>query len=145
LQRTEATGEIAESLALSPGEPVWRLEGLQSIGGAEINLGTSWYPALRFPDIDVRRQMTQSITEILKSYGVADYLRAWTRIIARRATEAEARMLHQPAGSPVFDIQKLDAEPDGRPLAYGSALWAADRVQFLVPGHLGTTSGSDCP
>jgi len=142
LRRTEATGEVAEALGLAPREAVWQVEGLRSIGGAEINIGSSWYPAARFPDFDQRCRATESITEILRGYGIADYLRAWTRIIARRATEAEARALRQPAASPVFDIRKLDTLPDGTPVAFGCAVWAADRVQFHVPGPSGSTGGS---
>jgi GntR family phosphonate transport system transcriptional regulator len=141
LQRLPAPGEVAEALCLLVGDPVWRLEGLQSIGGSVINHGTSWYPAGRFPDFDARRRTTESITAIFKSYGIADYLRAWTRLVARRATEAEARALRQPAASPVFDIRKLDTLPDGTPVAFGCAVWAADRVQFHVPGPPGATAG----
>jgi GntR family phosphonate transport system transcriptional regulator len=143
LRETDAPAEVAEALCVQAGDPVWRLDSQQSVGSTEINLATTWYPARRFPDFGARRRSTESVTEILKSYGVADYVRAWTRIIARRATEAEARALRQPASSPVFDIRKLDAEPDGTPLAFGSAVWAADRVQFHVAGPPWATAGGD--
>jgi DNA-binding GntR family transcriptional regulator len=80
-----------------------------------------------------------------RSFGIADDLRARTRLVARRATEAEARMLRHPAASPVFDFRRLDTLPGGTPMALGCAVRAADRMQLHVPGPPGTTIGSTGP
>ncbi|MBR0665133.1 phosphonate metabolism transcriptional regulator PhnF [Roseomonas hellenica] len=138
-----ASPEAAEALGIPLGDPAWRVVSLQCVDGAEINIATSWYSARRFPDFDQRRQQEESVTRLFRSYGIPDYVRAWTRLFARRATEAEARALRQPAASPVLEIHKLDAAPDGTPLAYGSGVWAADRVQLVVPGPGGTMMGED--
>lgn len=80
-----------------------------------------------------------------RSFGIADDLRARTRLVTRRATEAEARLLRHPAASPVLDLRRLDTLPDGTPLALGRAVRAADRMQFHMPGLPGTTVGSTGP
>lgn len=131
-----APPEVAEALGLAAGDPVWRAVILLSVEDTEMSLGTSWYCARRFPDFDRRRREEESVTKLYRSYGIPDYVRAWTRLFARRATEAEARALRQPAASPVMEVHKLDATPDGAPLGYGSSVWAADRIQLVVPGAL---------
>jgi len=134
IEQEPAAADVAAALQISPGEPVWRLVAVQTAGEVELNLATSWYAVARFPDFKARRRREPSVSALLRGYGITDYVRAWTRIVARRAVEAEARTLRQPLSSPVFEVQKLDADLAGRPIAYGVVIWAADRVQFWVPG-----------
>jgi GntR family phosphonate transport system transcriptional regulator len=63
---------------------------------------------------------------------VEDYTRAWTRVIARMPSGAEAELLHQPKSRPVLVTEALDVDGEGRPLSFNVTQFASDWVQIVI-------------
>ena len=126
---------IASALSLETGEPViWR----QATGFADdvpINVGSTYFPLIRFPDLVEQLKGAKSITEALGASGVGDYRRASTRIFTRLPTSAEAASLRQPAGQPVLVTEAIDVDLEDHPISYGVTCFAGARVQITVEPH----------
>ncbi|WP_375689764.1 phosphonate metabolism transcriptional regulator PhnF [Pseudooceanicola sp. LIPI14-2-Ac024] len=127
-----ATGEVAEALDLAVGAEVHRVITHGLADGRPINLTRSYHPASRFPALGADRLAGQSITAVYADHGIADYHRRETSLYARLPQKWEARMLEQPADQPVIVMCKLDADPDGLPIGWSEAIWAAGLVRFSL-------------
>jgi len=71
-----------------------------------------------------------SVSEVYRSYGISDYERLRTTIFTRIATESEAGLLLLRPGQSVPVVQKIDVDPQGKPIGFSEAVWAGARVQF---------------
>src|SRR5919106_613012 len=78
-----ADAEVAHALGLRRGVRVVRGTSVGFADGVPVSYGRSWFPAARFPGLADRLQQESSISAVLASYGVADYRRATTRVLAR--------------------------------------------------------------
>jgi GntR family phosphonate transport system transcriptional regulator len=123
---------IAAALGLGEGAPVHCLLRRGLADGVPISIGLSWHSAVRFPDLAARRASGESVTDIYRSHGIADYFRKRTSLFARRPTREEAGLLMQHPDQPVIVMQKTDVDAENRPIGYSEAVWAADRVQFSI-------------
>ncbi len=100
--------------------------------GVPLVVGTLYLPAERFPGAAARLAADASVTALFRSYGIDDYRRRTTRVTARLPTAQEARLLRQAPTHPVLETEKIDADTDDRPLSFGLAVWASERVQLSV-------------
>jgi GntR family phosphonate transport system transcriptional regulator len=125
-----APAHVATALDLPEGRPVHRLLRRGLADGVPVNLGLSFHCATRFPDLALRRAAGESVTDIYRSHGIADYFRKRTIIFARRPQADEAALLMQHPDQPVIVMQKTDVDATGCPIGYSEAVWAGDRVQF---------------
>ncbi|MDP3338757.1 phosphonate metabolism transcriptional regulator PhnF [Frigidibacter sp.] len=125
-----APARIAAALGLTEGTPVYRLLRRGLADGVPINIGLSFHCAERFPDLAARRKAGESVTDIYRSHGIADYFRKRTIVFARRPDAEEASLLMQHPDQPVIVLQKTDVDAEGKPIGYSEAVWAGDRVQF---------------
>lgn len=134
---------IAAALGIAEGSAVHRLLRRGLADGVPINIGLSYHCATLFPDLAERRGAGQSITDVYRAYGIADYYRKRTVVFARRPDAHEAGLLMQHPDQPVIVLQKTDVDANGRPIGHSEAVWAGDRVQFtfdtLNDGAKGTT------
>ena len=128
----EADVEVASALELSRGDRVLRLETLSAADGVPLNVATSWFPADRLPGFVAHYAETGSITKALERCGVADYHRRETRVTARIADAEDALALKIEPGSPLIATESVNTDPDGKPIQYSLARFAADRVQIVV-------------
>ena len=131
-ETTTADERIAAALGLSVGADVHRLLRRGLADGVPVNLGLSFHAADRFPDMAVRRAQGHSVTDIYRDYGISDYFRSQTMILARRAGSEEARLLDQHPDQPVMVVTKIDVDPQGKPIGFSEAIWSALRVQFAI-------------
>ncbi|MGH6920941.1 MAG: phosphonate metabolism transcriptional regulator PhnF, partial [Geminicoccaceae bacterium] len=97
-----ADAEIARSLGLRRGARVVYGTGVGFADGVPVSYGRSWFSAARFPGLADRLRQGSSISAVLASYGLADYRRATTRVLARLPSTEEALRLKQPASEPVL-------------------------------------------
>lgn len=131
--RTEAPpAEVAAALELVVGARAVALEVTIEAGDRILGYGWAWFDALRFPGIEECFRRSGSFSQALAMFGVTDYRRQETSMIARLPSKAEARILKQVRTQPVIEQVKLDVDPAGRPLSYGVAVYAAERIRFLV-------------
>jgi len=127
-----ADAGVAAALALEPGAPVHRILRRGLADGAPVSLTRSFHDAQRFPDLGARRMRDESITDIYRSHGIADYRRLRTMLYARLPEKWEARLLEQRVELPVMVMSKTDATPDGAPVGWAEAVWSAGRVRFAL-------------
>ncbi len=122
----------AEALALSAGAPVHVYEGLSLADGAPLAMFRSIFPADRLPGLRAHLSETQSITQALAREGVSDYTRASTRLTAKAANPILALHLRIPDGAPVLRTVSINLDLQGRPVEYGHAWFAGDRITLTV-------------
>lgn len=126
-----ADAEVARELAVAEGTPVLRIESVHEADGVPISMGCAYFVAARCPDLDLVYAATGSLTRALATLGIEDYRRRETRLTARPATAREMEQLCLAPGRAVMVLERVDVEPNGRPLQWGRSAFAADRVQLV--------------
>jgi GntR family transcriptional regulator, phosphonate transport system regulatory protein len=127
-----AHAEIARALGVRRGARVVQSTSSGFADGVPVSYGRSWFPACRFPGLADRLRQESSISAVLASYGVADYRRATTRVLARLPSAEEALRLKQPQSEPVLVTEAIDVDLEGRRIRYGATCFAGARVQLTV-------------
>ena len=127
-----ATRELAKQLGLKTGTPLIRIEALRLADHTPICLGTTWLAAARFPEAGRIYERVRSMTKLLAHYGVRDYRRASTRVIAAIVEATDATRLDLALGRLVLVVDSTDVDAEGKPLLTTRARFAAERVEFLV-------------
>lgn len=132
LETRAADRREAEALELAAAGRVHVCEGLSFVDGQPVALFRSVFPAARFPGLLAHLRAVSSVTRALSAEGVADYVRASTRITAEAAGPTLARHLRLPPGAPVLRSVAVNADPEGRPVEYGRTWFAGDRVTLTL-------------
>jgi GntR family phosphonate transport system transcriptional regulator len=127
-----ADAEVAQALGLRRGARAVRGTSVGFADGVPVSYGRSFFPSGRFTGLADRLQQESSISAVLASYGVADYRRATTRVLARLPSAEEALRLKQPPSEPVLVTEAIDVDPEGGPVRYGVTCFAGARVQLTV-------------
>jgi GntR family phosphonate transport system transcriptional regulator len=126
-----ADNDIARKLSIKPGAPVTRLELLRHADKVPLCVGTSWLSAARFPDGARVYAAKRSMTGTLAQFGVTDYRRASTRVVAGLADLNDAMRLDVRPGSPVLIVDSIDVDDGGVPLLTTRTRFAAERVELV--------------
>lgn len=129
---TAADDETAERLRIAPAAGVVRLETLRSADDVPISMGTGYFPLPRFARIADEYSRLGTITKALEGCGVADYLRAETRVSARAATSDEARHLDLRPGRIVLTVDSTNIDAEGTPIQFTRAVFAAERTELVI-------------
>jgi GntR family phosphonate transport system transcriptional regulator len=131
-RETTAGGKVACALKIERGARVLCAEMLDEADSRPIGLMTAYYPADRFAGLlELLLQGTRT-TELLKTFGVEDYLRAESRITTQLPTDEVAHLLAVPKARPVLCIESIDIDAAGVPIKYGETIFSGDRVQLVV-------------
>lgn len=128
----EADPRVAEALAIAPGDVVTRITTAGEADGRRISYSISHFPRALFPGMVRVYREYGSVTRALNHFGVTDYSRERTRIIARMPTTEEAAELRQPKTRPVLITESVNVDGTGVPVEFGVCLFASDWVQILV-------------
>jgi len=123
--------EVA-ALNLSVGDTVLRVEGLTLSDGIVIGHFRSSFPTPRLPDMADAIASGLGISDALATCGIADHLRAWTRLSARTADRLLAGHLSLRHGDPVLRSEGLNTDPNGVPVEYAEGHFAGERVTLTV-------------
>ena len=127
-----APERAAKELRLDKGSMVLMVETLDEANDAPIGLATAYYPAQRFAGLlEMLAQGTRT-TDILKHFGVQDYVRAHSRITTQMPSEETARLLKQAPARPLLCVESVDTDMDGTPIKFGETVFSGDRVQLVV-------------
>ena len=127
-----ASNHVAADLDLPAGAPVICIETLSVADGVPLSYGVHEFPLPRFAGIDEAYRRLGSLTDALREFGVEDYTRRVTRLIARMPTEKEALHLAQSTGQPVLQSEAVNIDAEGQPTHYSLGVFAGDRVQMIV-------------
>lgn len=128
----EADETLAKHLNLRTAAPVAKIETIGEADGLPINYVEQYLSRDRFPDIIEKFRQSLSLTVALSAYGIVDYRRAWTRIMARAPSRAVAALLHQSELTPVLRTEGINLDMAGAPIEYAVGYWAGGRSQFVV-------------
>ena len=124
--------EIARSLALALPARALRMELLGYANGQVVKHDINYFPLPRFDDFKPHLAETNSVTEALARFGIADYRRSHTSIVGRLPTPTEARLLRQLPSQPVFECFRVDVDPDGSPILAGRTIFSCERVRLVM-------------
>lgn len=127
-----ATDRIAEALDITPRADVISTRRRSFADGVPVSFGTLYHDALRFSEFPARREAMGSVSAVYASFGISDYKRLSTQIHARASHTDEAQLLSQHPDMPVLVVQAVDADMDGKPIAYTEVIWSAARVTFDI-------------
>lgn len=131
-RRDIASSHVAAELDLPEGAAVMCIETLSVADGTPLSYGLHEFPLPRFAGIDEAYRRLGSLTDALLEFGVIDYTRRVTRLIARMPTEKEALHLAQSTAQPVLQSEAVNVDAQGRPTHHSLAVFAGDRVQMIV-------------
>lgn len=134
LETLPATAKEAGMLALAPGDKVHIFESVSLVDDAPFSYSISIFPAAPLPNFPDDLRDKVSVTAALAQNNVPDYSRAWTKLTAKRAVGAVARVLRIPDGAPVLRTISLNIDATGAPVEYGRSWFHGDRAQLLVEG-----------
>jgi len=127
-----APERAAQELKLDKGAKVLMVEMLDEANEAPIGLATAYYPAARFAGLLEMMAEGLRTTDILKHFGVRDYVRAQSRITTQMPSDETARLLKQSGTRPLLCVECLDVDMEGTPIKYGETVFCGDRVQLVV-------------
>jgi GntR family phosphonate transport system transcriptional regulator len=127
-----AAGPWAAGLQLGARDRVALLYTRATVRGRPVGISTAAFPLPRLAGIAQAFAASGSVTQALRTLGVADYLRAHSTVSCRLPTQAEADALARPATEPVLCVQFVNVDAEGRPAPAGTTLFAADAVQLTV-------------
>ncbi len=127
-----APERAAHELRLDKSAKVLMVEMLDEANNQPIALATAYYPAARFDGLLNMLSDGTRTTDILRHFGVADYIRAESRVTTQMPSDETARLLKQPTTRPVLCVECLDVDMEGRPIKYGETVFCGDRVQLVV-------------
>ena len=122
----------AHELRLVKGEKVLMVETLDEANEQPIGLATAYYPAARFGGLLEMLASGINTTEILRHFGVQDYVRAESRITTQMPSAETARLLKQALTRPVLCVECVDVDMAGRPIKFGETVFGGDQIQLVV-------------
>lgn len=127
-----APERAAHELRLERGAAVLMVEMLDEANDQPIALATAYYPAARFSGLLEMLGKGTCTTDILRHFGVQDYVRAESRVTTQMPSAETARLLRQPVTRPVLCVECLDVDMAGQAIKYGETVFCGDRIQLVV-------------
>ena len=135
IREEPAEEAVAKALEIRKGTMVIVVERIGEVDGRPLSVASHYYPKARFPTLAEVMRDTGSITGTMERLGVGDYTRKVTKVTARAARAADARLLQQSPNKPILMTEGINIDATGRPVEYSVARWASDRVQMVFePG-----------
>lgn len=132
IERRGADLSEAKALEIGHGAPVVVYEGLSFSGEQPIAHFISVFPEAPVPDLAATLEDVSSVTEALKLNGIADYVRAETRISVDHASPTQALHLRIGSGDAVLRSVGVNKTAEGMPIEYGTTWFAGDKVTLTV-------------
>ncbi|WP_371155782.1 phosphonate metabolism transcriptional regulator PhnF [Jannaschia sp. 2305UL9-9] len=128
-----STPAEAEALRLADAEEVHVTHGVAEADGRPVALFRAAYPLSRLPGMADALARFGSVTPALAECGVADYLRASTRITAVAASAVEAGHLLVAEGAPLILTEAVSIDvATGDPVEHGFTHFAGDRIALTL-------------
>lgn len=128
LDRVAADEDVARELQLTEGDEVWSVERLRLVGREPLAIMHNFLPlgTIDLAGIDLA---SVGLYAHLRASGV--HMRvARQRIGARRATPAEASLLHEKRAAPLLTMQRTAYDNAGHAVEYGRHAYRPDLYAF---------------
>ena len=140
LTEIPADGPLVRHLGLALGDPVVLLERLGLVDEMPISVSTSYFPGSAFPDLLVRCERYDSISQMLEQEYRCDHIRQRTKISSHIVEPRDARLLGLPLNAPVLRTEAVNVNQRGQPIEYGVTRFRGDRMELVFENDL----SNDC-
>lgn len=130
-EHLEAEEKVAHKMDIQPGEPLALIERLGLADGNPVDIATSYFPLLRFPDILEQFQNIQSVSRMLHEVYGCDHIRRSTYITARSVRMYDARLLQIPLNQPILLAESINVDASGAVIEYGVTRFRGDRMKLM--------------
>ena len=127
-----ATRDVAKALEIPLGQKVIAVSRIGYAGDVPISMATHHFDFHRFPTFQKVYPEHQSITQTLVNCGVLDFTRKWTVVRSRLPGPEECEHLNMPKHVPLILTKSLNIDPLSKPLEYGAAVFASDRMELDI-------------
>lgn len=131
MEDTVADGRVGRALGLPETGRVAFVRTVGEADGIPVSVGEHYVPGERFPGFLKIYGETKSMTKTFERFGLRDYLRQVTRVVARLPSAADSALLMQSKSTPVLAVESIDVDPQGSPITYHLNRFAGERVQFI--------------
>jgi GntR family transcriptional regulator, phosphonate transport system regulatory protein len=125
-------GKPAAALHMNDGDQAVFIHYIGKADEIPIGVGETYLSAKRFPGFGEKYKELLSMTKTLADYGVADYKREVTRLIARLPSPEDVLYLRQSETTPILAVESIDVDSDGTPIVYHNKRCAGERIQFVI-------------
>jgi GntR family transcriptional regulator len=130
LRTLPATDAVAHALSIDEGSPVIALERLRYADDEPLAIMRNWIPP-GLVELTPELLERAGLYQIMRAAGLRLHLASQT-IGARKATAAEARLVHATRGEPVLTMQRRTYDESGRSLEFADHLYRASRYSFEI-------------
>lgn len=127
-----AVGRVADLLHLAEGTDLIVLETVRTATPRVATYGYHAFQAARFQGIDEQFSRHGNFTAAIAALGVPRFFRQSTWIDCRMPRRIEAESLGMDLDRPVMVMSYVDADPDGRPILFGTAVLPSGSVTLRV-------------
>jgi GntR family phosphonate transport system transcriptional regulator len=131
----KAPDRAAQALGQPTGSTVLMVQTLNEANGEPIGIAIAYYPAARFAGLLEMLASELPTSEILKHFGVQDYVRQHSRIGTQMPDAETARLLGQAGNRPLLWVESTDVDMAGVPIKFGESYFCGDRVQLVIEGR----------
>ncbi|MFC4455436.1 phosphonate metabolism transcriptional regulator PhnF [Deinococcus sonorensis] len=121
----------AMTLALSPGERVYRVRRLRTADQEPLAVEQSTLPQRLVGELAAQDVQDHSLYQLLADRQLS-LRRAIRKITAVSADPEQARLLQVPVGAALLATERLSWDGQGRPLEFASAHYRGDRYEFMM-------------
>ena len=128
----KADPKLSKHLQVELGDSVILYERLSLVDNLPIDIGSSYFPGQRFPELATHCETYRSISQMLLKEYQCDHLRRSTRISARMARPRDARLLKMPANSPILLSESINVDQTGAVIEYGVTRFRGDRMELVM-------------
>jgi GntR family transcriptional regulator len=132
LTQTTAKAEIAQTLNLKSGDPVFMLQRLRFVNAKPVALVTSFMPTALFPDLAEQDLNKSSLYHLFEKVYGRKLNWAEEEIGASAATEEQARMLEYSVGKPLLYVRETTYDLRRVAIEHSHSWLRADRYTATV-------------
>ncbi|MBD2464156.1 phosphonate metabolism transcriptional regulator PhnF [Oscillatoria sp. FACHB-1407] len=136
LAEIPADPSLAKRLELPVGSSLILLELLSFADDRPISVGTSYFPAARFPHFADQWGQYQSISRLLQQEYGCDHIRRSTRISARMVQPNDAKLLELPLNAPILLTESINVDQQEQVIEYGVTRFRGDRMELVFENEI---------
>ena len=129
-QRVEAAARVADALRIPGKSPVFVLKRVRLACGEPVSVQTTHIPAAFVPGLEVAGN--ESLYEVLQRRYHLYAARARETYFASAADPAAAELLEIPAGSPVFNVERVTLLTNEKPFEFVQSVVRGDRYSIVL-------------
>lgn len=107
------------------------LTRVRLLDGQPVYLTSKTFSAARLPDFERVYGVGQSVAEVFRDHGIAEFQRLETRVSGGFATREEALALRLTPETPVLRTTSLNSDSAGRPIEFSRGCWPLSMVELV--------------